>query len=168
MSEFISGEKIYLRPVIDLDAKKCIEWLNDQETTKYMEHGVYPQKLEDELKYIRNASCMLAIMSREYDEHVGNIELKVERHTAAISIIIGASRGKGYGTEAVKLLVDHVFNRIDIRCITAGMNMLNQACITIFKKNGFKEFGYGKCFYGGEEWLLLKYKLKRKDWKKHD
>ena len=168
MSEFLSGDKIYLRPVIDLDARRCVEWLNNQQTTKYMDHGVYPQKLEDELQYIRNASCMLAIISREYDEHVGNIELKVERHTAAISIIIGASRGKGYGTEAVKLLVDHAFNRIDIDYITAGMNKFNKACIRIFEKNGFKLSGYGSCFYNGSDWINLKYKLKRKDWKKHD
>ena len=168
MNEFIKGETIYLRPVEESDAERCIEWLNDQETTIFMEHGIYPQKLDNEIEYIKNAECMLAIISRETDEHIGNIELKVNRHTATISILIGKERGNGHGTEAVKLLVDHAFNRIDLHCIKAGTNSLNMACQKVFIKNGFKEYGYGKCYFRGKDFLIYKYKLTKKEWEKRN
>jgi len=165
MNEFIKGETIYLRPVLESDAERCVDWLNNQELTRFMEHGVFPQKLSDELNYIRNAKCMLAICTLD-DTHIGNIELKLSNsNTASISIIVGERRGNGYGTEAVRLLVDHAFNRIPLDRITAGMVELNKSSSAIFEKNGFEKIGYGACFYTGGEYLLtVKYELTRKEW----
>ena len=172
MTEFISGQKIYLRPVVTEDAQRCIDWLNDQETTKYTGHGIFPKKLNEEVNYINKAQFMLAIVSRETQRHVGNIEAyTIDSRTMSISIIVGEERGRGYGTEAVKLVAQHIFNRMPgINEIRAGMSVGNIASQKIFDKNGFMINGRKKAVYyvDGEYQDTISMNLLKKEWRKNN
>jgi len=83
--------------------------------------------------------------SKKYcDCHIGNITLSNIHgtfRTAEISIILWDERGKGYGTEAIKTLVSHAFNRMNLNRIQAGAVVDNIGCIKAFEKAGFTREG---------------------------
>ena len=49
--------------------------------------------------------------------------------------------GRGYGTEALKLVVNYAFNRLNLHKIYAGINSSNKASIRAYQKVGFKVEG---------------------------
>lgn len=56
-----------------------------------------------------------------------------------VSIMIGGpeQRGKGYGTEAMELLVDWIFRYINVHKIKLGVFSFNQPAIRSYEKSGF-------------------------------
>jgi len=52
--------------------------------------------------------------------------------------LVPNERGKGYGTEAVQLMVDYLFLSKDIVRIEAGTNMENKVSQRVLEKAGFK------------------------------
>jgi len=56
--------------------------------------------------------------------------------------------GKGYGTEAVRLVLDFGFNTLNLNNITLSVHEDNNAGIACYKKLGFKEYGRRReCFF---------------------
>jgi [ribosomal protein S5]-alanine N-acetyltransferase len=149
-SIFLEGKKIYLSPLSQkLDLKSYASWLNDQDTTLYMGSGRFPATVEGLKEYIRmyNQSkdgILLGIFLKNNSHHIGNITLNsidwLNRH-AEIGIIVGdkKSRGKGYASEAIGLVVDHAFNKLNLHKLYAGMIEGNEASRKAFRKSGFKE-----------------------------
>jgi RimJ/RimL family protein N-acetyltransferase len=45
--------------------------------------------------------------------------------------------GKGYGTEAVKLMRDYAFNKVNLHKLTAHAYVANKASIRVLEKAGF-------------------------------
>lgn len=143
---FLTGERLYLRLIEQTDFILSVEWLNDQTTTKWMQNGMYP-KTEKEMRAYYNSmqkpNLYLAIILKGQNRYIGNISLKNNTQNgyySEISIIIGdkSSWGKGYATEAIKLLADHCFQRLNIHKLKAGAVIDNEACIKAFIKAGFK------------------------------
>ena len=50
-------------------------------------------------------------------------------------------RGQGYGTEAVKLILDFGFNYLNLNNIKLDLKEFNQRALACYKKCGFKEYG---------------------------
>jgi RimJ/RimL family protein N-acetyltransferase len=183
---FLIGEKIYLRQIVREDAENYYQWLNGQETTKYMQRGIFPTNAEDCRRYIEsmqnNGSLHLAIVRKdkeiktnlptEYGCHIGNITLlnihQIFR-SAEISIIIGDKqcRGNGYGTEAIRLLVDHAFIRMNLNRLQAGAAIENVGCIRAFEKAGFQREGISRQAYycEGEYQDVAVMGLTKEDWR---
>lgn len=147
---FLSGLKIDL---CVLDVEKDIDlyraWVNDQSTTRYMGIGNYPVTDRELEAYIRkyNASkdFLLGIFLKD-GSHIGNVtlhQIDMQNRNAEIGILIGAlkARGQGYGTEAVSLLVEHAFNRLNLHKITTGMIDGNTASQKMFERLGFQKEG---------------------------
>jgi RimJ/RimL family protein N-acetyltransferase len=55
--------------------------------------------------------------------------------------VIPSERGKGYGTEAVQIMVDCLFLSGNIVRIQAGTNMRNKASQRVLEKAGFRKEG---------------------------
>jgi RimJ/RimL family protein N-acetyltransferase len=160
---FLIGDRIYLRAVVEEDLPYYFPWLDSQETTRYMQRGIYPNNMDEMREYFRSMQrskdgMHLAIVRKaEYvegilknplreEKHIGNITLLNIHQTfrsAEISIIIGdeQSRGNGYGTEAIKLLVDHAFTRMNLNRLQAGMVTKNVSSQGAFMNAGFKPDG---------------------------
>jgi RimJ/RimL family protein N-acetyltransferase len=184
---FLIGDRVYLRQVVREDAENYYHWLNDQETTKWMQRGIYPTSIEDCREYIgsmQSKDCMhLAIIRKdkeiktnlpaEYGCHIGNIAL-LNIHptfrTAEISIIIGdkQSRGHGYGTEAIRLLVDHAFTRINLNRLQAGMVTKNGSSQGAFMNAGFQQEGILRQVYycEGKYQDVAIMSILKEDWRK--
>lgn len=149
---FLEGKNIFLAPLSrDSDLSDYVCWLNDQETTRYMESGNFPlsvDALKDYIDGFKSSSdgMLLGIFTKKDQKHIGNITLRQidwRNSHAEIGVIIGDkdSRGKGYATEAIGLLADHAFNQLNLHKISSGMVKGNEASKKAFEKAGFKVEG---------------------------
>ena len=70
-------------------------------------------------------------------------------HTTDISIIIGEKDtwGKGYGTEAILLLLDYAFRCLNFHRVAIGVVGFNERGIRFWEKIGFKKEGIQKDGY---------------------
>ena len=148
LTVFIRGDRIdlcVLDPEGDLAAYEA--WVNDQETTRYMAVGKRPTTRRELQEYIAGyKGLLLGLCVRQGGAHVGNIalhSLDAQNRQGEVGILIGdsASRGKGYGTEALKLLADHAFRRMNLNKLTAGLVDGNIASQKAFEKAGFRREG---------------------------
>ncbi len=146
---FLKGKNIYLGA---LSPKERLEgyadWINDQETTLFMGSGRFPAAAGDLKAYLNAYSSskdgmILGVFANKTSKHIGNITLHLidwRNRNAEIGIIIGdkRSRGKGYATEAISLVVDHAFNKLNLHKLYTGMISGNEASKRAFDKAGFK------------------------------
>lgn len=145
----IVGEKIYLSPRNIEDVERYTEWLNDFETTDYTGRSHQSMSLENEKKYLEehsNEDTVFGIIELKTDKLVGVVGLHQVNHfkrTATLGIFIGDKelRNKGYGTEAVELIVDYGFNYLNLNNIKLDVMEFNDRAIACYKKCGFKEIG---------------------------
>tara|TARA_B100000686_G_C16287573_1_gene711987 strand:+ start:92 stop:646 length:555 start_codon:yes stop_codon:yes gene_type:complete len=144
---FLPGQKINLC-VLDPnnDLTLYMSWMNDKSITKYLETGFFPSDKAGLIDYIGNCNNLqnlfLGIFVKENQSYIGNIRLHninfVSRR-GDIGILIGDSNihGKGYGLEAIQLIVDYAFQYLNLNKVCAGANIENPASIRIFEKAGF-------------------------------
>ena len=147
----ISGERVYLSPVHSDDAEKYARWLSDPEVSDYhgMSHDVitvmYEENwIKENAKSSRN--YFFGIVKHENDELIGNIGFMNVEHihrTATVGLFIGdaENRSKGYGTEAMKLMVGYGFNVLNLNNIKLNVFSFNERALKSYIKAGFKEYG---------------------------
>lgn len=152
------GEHIYLSPVSIEDAEKYTRWLNNFETTDYIGQSTRIYTIEKENKFLENCSekkndVTLGIVKLDNNELIGNCRLKdidVVNRVATLGIFIGEKeeRSKGYGSEAIKLLLDYGFNYLNLHEINLDVYSFNKRAIRCYEKVGFKEYGRRReCIY---------------------
>jgi len=152
LPHFIDGVNIYLRGVFasDANANYC-KWMNDTEVTQYLESRFYPHSVESITSYISqvkasSGSVLLAIVAKDKNIHIGNIKLGsinwIHRY-ADVGILIGDKTywGKGIAVEAIKLVIEYAFKKLNLHRLEAGCYSNNIASIKAFKKAGFIEEG---------------------------
>ncbi|MBI2524605.1 MAG: GNAT family N-acetyltransferase [Candidatus Rokubacteria bacterium] len=147
---FLVGERVYLRAVQQSDAGETYGgWLNDPEVTRYTESRFFPTTADKLREYVRalegsRDSIFLAIVDRRTQQHVGNIKLGpidwIHR-LGDIGLLIGDKSvwGRGYATEAIRLVSDYAFRRLNLHKLTAGCYSTNLGSIRAFEKAGFHE-----------------------------
>jgi len=81
--------------------------------------------------------------------------------------IISGERGKGYGTEAVQIMVDYLFLSRDLVRIQALTNMRNKASQKVLENAGFKREGTVRksAFVRGAWADAYIYSILREEWK---
>ncbi|MBP3255918.1 MAG: GNAT family N-acetyltransferase [Clostridia bacterium] len=146
----LEGEKNYLSPMNAEDAEMYVKWLNDFKTTDGVGHSKNLINIESEREWIEDSlkkgNFNFAIVKLENDELIGNCGIDsidyTDRH-ATLGIFIGEeeNRSKGYGAEALKLLLDYGFNYLNMHNIMLQVKSFNERAIACYKKVGFKEFG---------------------------
>lgn len=143
------GERIYLSPRNTEDVEIFTEWLNDFEITDYTGKSGMLLTLAGEKKYLEENSspeATFAIVTLDKDEMIGSVSLeKIENtnRTATLGIMIGNKNyfSKGYGTEAIRLILDYGFNYLNLHCIQLNVLDVNERAIKCYEKCGFKKAG---------------------------
>lgn len=150
------GDNIYLSPRNIEDVEIFTEWLNDFETTDYIGRSHQLVSLDVERKFLEKHTddeCSFVIIELENDKIIGTISLGDIKHiskTATLGIFIGdkLARNKGYGTEAIRLILDYGFNYLNLQNIKLDVLEINERAIACYKKCGFKEYGRRrKCIF---------------------
>lgn len=143
------GERIYLSPKSIEDVEKYTEWMNDFDVTDYTGRSHQILTIEAEKNYLEahiNEEATFAIVESKTDKLLGTIGLhKIDhfKRTATLGIFIGDKdyRSKGYGTEAIRLILDYGFNYLNLNNIKLDLMEFNERAYACYKKCGFKEYG---------------------------
>lgn len=150
------GKNIYLAPKTIEDAEKYAEWLNDFRTTDYLGKSGKIMTLEKEREYLEthiDDEATLNIITLSEDKLIGTVGIENIDHLnkrGTLGIFIGdvEEREKGYGTEAINLILDYGFNYLNLNNIKLDVVEFNERAIACYKKCGFKECGRRrKCEY---------------------
>ena len=140
------GDRIYLSPRNSEDVEKFTEWLNDFETTDYLGRSGILTTLDGEKKYLEQNSSQEAsfvIVTIKDNKMIGTVSLENINHInrcATLGIFIGNKefRSKGYGTEAIRLILDYGFNYLNLNNIKLDLMEFNQRALNCYKKCGQK------------------------------
>lgn len=144
----LEGNTIFLRHLKKTDATaNYVKWLNSKKINQFLESRFIRHNKKDVENYIKKMNknpniIFLAIIRRDNNKHIGNIKLGPidwNHRFGEIGIMIGDknSCGKGYGTDAIKLLSDFGFDYLKLHKIGAGVYENNIGSIKAFLKVGF-------------------------------
>lgn len=145
----LHGVAIYLRSLNPDDASPAyLSWLCDPEITRYLEVRFMPsQTIEKLCDYINvnadsSENLLLGIFLDADDSHIGNIKLGPvdwNHRTADIGLLIGdrLQWGKGFATEAIKIVSQYAFHTMGLVKLTAGCYAENRGSINAFIKAGY-------------------------------
>ncbi|WP_461615192.1 GNAT family N-acetyltransferase [Clostridium sp. Marseille-QA1073] len=146
------GEKVKLREYRKEDIKKAQEYMNDREIRGLLAPNIpYPYTYEDEVRWFEGLSANkdlynFAIETLNDKKYIGgcginNIDWK--NSVATVGIFIGDKDylGKGYGTDAMKILINFIFEEMNINKIKLNVYSFNERAVKSYEKCGFKKEG---------------------------
>ncbi len=146
---FLVGDRVCLRALEPEDINETyVGWLNDPEVARFLQTGTAPATLASLRRYVEHQAqspdmILLAIVEKDTNRHVGNIKLgpihRIHRR-ADLGIMIGdkARWGRGYAREAVALMLDHAFNRLNLHKVTLGVDAGHWPAVRLYRDLGFK------------------------------
>jgi diamine N-acetyltransferase len=151
----LKGQNIYLRALEpeDLEFIHTIEndesiWEISNTQTPYSKFLI-KQYLDHAHKDIFEVKQLRLVISSFNDEALGMIDLfdfDFKNKRAGVGILVKEleDRMKGYGKEALKLLIDYSFKRLDLHQLYCNISEGNDASIKLFSNQGFKNIGLKK------------------------
>jgi len=140
---YIYDKEICLRPLRrEHINNRYLSWLNDPDVTKFLETKKSTNKeLSDYYKNILKNTNAAIFAIEIHKKHIGNAKLEINwKHGYAdFGIMIGDKKqwGKGYGTRVARIIIDYVFNRLNLHAVTLGVYGNHDAAIRSYKKAGF-------------------------------
>lgn len=156
----ITGERIYLAPIDTDDAELYAKWINDPSVSDMLGVSAMVFSKKKELATVEKMAdegYAFSIVRKEDNVLLGNCSLFDIHNTnrrAMCGLFIGEeeNRGKGYGTETLKLLLEYGFNTLNLNNITLIVFDFNKRAVTCYEKLGFKLIGTRRqsAFYNGE------------------
>ena len=143
------GERVYLSPINPDDYEIYTKWLNDPEVTQYYPSPTPVFGLPGAKKVFDDRAANghnFAIVRLEDNALIGYADLhdvNTIGRAAFLGIFIGEAenRGCGYGTEALRLLLDYGFDTLNLHSVSLSMVADNEQAIACYRKLGFKEYG---------------------------
>ena len=174
---FAVGKSIYLRHPTEKDVRgKWHEWMSDPAVTRFLVQRNWPNSLESQLDYYNSlkddrSKLVLAIVDKATETHIGICSLSGIDHLhrfCDFALIIGEEeyRRGGLAVDAMGLLLEVAFNRLNIRKVRGGHVGTNDHTSMLLKFFNFKIIGrFEELFWvdGQYEDLVLSV-LDRKDW----
>jgi RimJ/RimL family protein N-acetyltransferase len=151
----IRTDRLLLRPVTDEDVDRMLEYRNLPEVTRWL------LRTEVNADAFRSAWRRAADDPRDHsravvldDVVIGTVSLGVTDGMGQPGMPTGteaelgytfdpAHGGRGYASEAVAAMVDHAFDVLGVRRITAGCFADNGASVRILEKVGMRREQYG-------------------------
>ena len=144
------GDRIYFSPISLDDTEEYLDMVNEINVSVglgcVVYTGIVDFEREKEVLSSLKKEKNFAVRLLENNELLGNIGFNSigEIHrTAEIGIMLGNPKyqRKGYGMEALNLLLDYGFSFLNLRNIYLKVFEYNEAAYNLYKKVGFKEVG---------------------------
>ncbi|MFT6069483.1 MAG: RimJ/RimL family protein N-acetyltransferase [Bacteriovoracaceae bacterium] len=144
----VKGEKIFLRELCKDDASdEYLSWLNDSETTAFLETKPNQYTKEKLKEYIQEKTedkdvFFFGIFDLETNTHIGNLKfepINEELNYSVFGIMLGNKkyRGRGIGSEALKLGIKTLYIERQISRVFLGAKIENTTAINLYKRFGF-------------------------------
>jgi RimJ/RimL family protein N-acetyltransferase len=147
----ISGEKINLRPLLKSDMKLMQKWHNDKEImrlfaiTRSTNEDYWLSSFE---RMVKDKSILFfGITLKEDNRLIGYVHLEhiiwSHRLCRDTGILIGEKEewSKGYGTEAMRLLIKYAFEELGLHRLELMTFTFNKRGLRVWEKCGFKKEG---------------------------
>lgn len=174
----IYGERIRFRAVEREDLPRFVAWLNDPEVLRGLLLYL-PLSLNEEENWYES------MMKRPTDEHpmvieiqqadewlpIGNcgfVKIDWRSRSGEVGIFIGEKRlwNQGYGTDAMRLLLQHGFHTLNLNRIALDVYDTNLRAVRSYEKAGFVHEGRKRqaIFKGGKYIDILQMSVLREEW----
>ena len=160
----LRGEKVGLASLRREDVALFHRWFQDLEMTVYLGRSGFVATLEDENAWYESQArrsdeqVQFTIVELSSQRPVGNVGLFNIRPTgtATLGIAIGEpeARGKGYGSEAVRLMVEYGMFFRNLHNVMLEFVSFNERGRRAYERAGFREVGRLRGFHlmGGERY----------------
>jgi RimJ/RimL family protein N-acetyltransferase len=146
----LEGELVRLRAHEPEDLERNLRWINDAEIRQFLD-ARYPMSRPEEEKWMEKNQgssfeyVRLAIETKE-GQHIGNIGLgpaSPEHRRAPFGIMIGEKDcwGRGYGTDAIRVLLRFAFREMNLNRVWLITGENNPRALACYRKCGFREEG---------------------------
>ncbi len=146
----LTGKHIYLRSFAREDLVHLRRWWEDAELrgligeTTAMSQADCEKFLEK--VYADSSREWFVVVIKKNNRVIGEAGLlRMDRAWRAtdVSVIIGEKEewGKGYGTEAILLLLDRAFRQLDFHRVAIGVVGFNERALRFWEKAGFRREG---------------------------
>ena len=178
--QLFEGKRIRLAPPDpEKDAETESQWthdpeylrLLDAEPAKPLSVGQIKKKHEALAKEQGQKLFQFAIRTQTDDRLIGFVKLfRIEWSHGAGNLTLGIGspddRGKGYGTEALKLSLNYAFNELNLYRLSAATFEYNTDALRFLERAGFQvEVRRRQAINrDGRRWDLLVYGLLREEW----
>ena len=173
---FFEGNLVRLCAIVkEKDAELMAVWNRDSDYIRLLDIGpayLYPTKqIQDWLDENNENQSEFMIETIAENKRIGFVgldEFNWAAGTAWVGIGIGDPdyRGKGYGTEAMKLILKYAFNELNLHRVNLGVFEFNERAIKSYKKCGYKYEGTERelIFKDDKRWDVLNMGILRSDW----
>lgn len=171
-----SGKLVRLREYRKSDIETVLKFFHDEEVIKNLSPGIpYPYTFEDEEKWFENNSALNdnynfaieTIASNKYIGGCGINQIDWKNSWVIIGIVIGDKDywSKGYGLDAMNVLVGFIFNQMNINKIKLNVFSFNERAIACYEKCGFIREGVlrEELFRDGKYYDVIAMGMFRKD-----
>lgn len=171
------GEKVKLRAYKREDVTRACEFVNDSEVKSHLVSDIpYPTMFEQELKWIEEQINLkdgynFAIEALENNKYIGGcgvFRIDWLNRTANVGIMIGDKDywSKGYGTDAMKVLIKFIFEQMNLNKIKLNVFGFNKRAMKCYEKCGFKVEGTlrQELFRDGQYHDVYAMALLKKEW----
>jgi len=152
----LKGKNIFLRALEPEDLEFVYAMENDENIWE-ISHTQTPYSMYLVRQYLENAhqdiyearQLRLAICTYEDFTAIGLIDLfefDPKSNRAGIGILISdkADRNKGFGSEALELLINYAFRHLNLNQVFANIDTENTASLKLFTNFGFQKIGIKK------------------------
>ncbi len=145
----MEGSLVRLRPVSHDDLPRFVSWIADPEVRRFL-NFYRPISLAEEERWFEGLGKaanqeVFAIETLE-GRHIGNVglhDVHPRYRTAEVGIFIGEREywGKGYGTEAMRLLLAFAFGELNLHRVFLHVHAGNERAMRSYEKCGFVREG---------------------------
>src|SRR5690606_27307277 len=147
------GDRIALREYRISDLDSISQWVNDPEITNTLSDVfLYPHSRNESETYLnvimegKSSTKSFVIAEKDSLEYIGQIDLfnlDWKNRFAVMAIVIGKKEylGKGYGSEAIRVLQKFAFEELNLNRIELDVYDYNARAYKCYLKCGFKEEG---------------------------
>lgn len=171
----VEGDRIALGPIRRDLIPLYHAWITNLSTNRFLLAGASSMALDQEVEWFEGVLkqrdiAIYTIYELPDYRPIGNVDLHgidIANRTAELGIMIGEAdaRGRGLGTEAVRLICDIGFHALGLHSIwllTFGWNIAGQKA---YEKAGFTEFGRRReaRYFDGRYWDDIYYDILRSE-----
>ena len=175
----LETDRLLLRRIDNNDVDEVLALRGNPETMKYIPRPLAKSK-EDALEHIamiedkivNNIGINWGITIKGNSKIfgiIGHYRIQPENHRAEIGYMsLPETNGKGYITEAIKVVVEYGFEQMKLHSIEAVIDPNNIASERVLQKNGFVKEAHilENEFWEGKYWDTVIYSLLKQNHKK--
>jgi len=175
----IHGAHVMLREYRLDDLPWIRQWVNDTDIVCHLSDiFLYPHSYESTESYLESmmegsADCRgFVIADSSTEAYIGQINLDSidwKNRVGTVGIVIGSTEhmGRGFGTEAMKLLISFAFSEMNLNRLELQVYDFNERAIRSYLSSGFKQEGRlrERQYKNGRYADVIQMGILKSDWK---